>query len=66
MLEKKELLNDIKSLWNKQKIKDFDIAPELLEYLEIKDLENLKAKILNSLENLTEEQKKWLSKFRKE
>ena len=65
MQDKKALLNEIKELWKSENIKDFDIAPELLEYLELKDLQELKAKILDSLSNLNEEQKEWLFKFRK-
>ncbi len=65
MQDKKALLNEIKSLWNSQTVKNFDIAPELLDYLELKDLEELKAKILNSLSSLSDEQKEWLAKFRK-
>jgi len=66
MEDKKSLLEDIKKLWKSENIKDFDIAPELLEYLELEDLQKLKTKILNSLSNLNSEQKEWLAKFRKE
>jgi len=66
MQDKLELLKEIKELWNNQNIDKFDIAPELLEYLEEKDLIKLKEKILTSLKELTQEQKEWLSKFKKE
>ena len=65
MEDKKSLLNEIKELWSNKNIKEFDIAPELLEYLELKDLQELKARILNSMQNLTQEQKEWLEKFKK-
>jgi hypothetical protein len=65
MEDKKALLNEIKKLWSSQKIDNFDIAPELLEYLELEDLQKLKAKILDSMQNLTNEQKDWLFGFRK-
>ena len=65
MQDKKALLNEIKELWKSKNIKDFDIAPELLEYLELKDLQELKAKILDSMANLNEDQKEWLFQFRK-
>jgi len=65
MQDKKTLINEIKELWKSEKIEDFDISPELLKYLELKDLEELKAKILNSKTNLTQEQKDWLFQFRK-
>ncbi len=66
MEDKKSLLEDIKKIWSSQNIKDFDITPELLNYLELEDLQKLKAKILNSFSNLSNEQKEWLAKFRKE
>jgi len=65
MEDKKSLLNEIKELWKSENIESFDIAPELLEYLELKDLQELKAKILDSLQNLSETQKDWLEKFKK-
>jgi len=65
MEDKKRLLNEIKELWNSKNIKSFDIAPEVLEYLEIDDLIKLKTKILDSMQNLTKEQKDWLEKFKK-
>jgi hypothetical protein len=65
MEDKKSLLNEIKELWKSKNIKEFDIAPELLEYLELKDLQELKARVLNSMQNLTQEQKEWLEKFKK-
>ncbi len=67
MLDKEDLLDDIKKLWNNSKIiEDFDISPQILEYLEIEDLEKLKYKILNSMKELNDEQKEWLSKFKKD
>ena len=65
MEDKKQLLNEIKELWKSEKIQNFDIAPELLEYLELKDLQELKERILNSMSNLSQEQKEWLFQFRK-
>ena len=65
MEAKTKLLNEIKELWSSENIEKFDIAPELLEYLEQKDLEDLKEKILKSMSELSEEQKDWLSQFRK-
>lgn len=65
MEDKKIILNEIKELWKSKNIKEFEIAPELLEYLELEDLKKLKAKILNSLKDLTNEQKEWLNKFKK-
>jgi len=66
MEEKLKLLNEIKDLWSSNSIEEFDISIELLDYLEVKDLEELKFKILKSLSTLSNEQKEWLQKFRKE
>ena len=65
MEDKRLILNEIKELWKSNNIEDFDIAPELLEYLELEDLKKLKAKILNSLKDLNSKQKEWLAKFKK-
>jgi len=65
MEDKNSLLNEIKELWKSKNIQNFDIAPELLEYLELKDLQKLKERILNSMKDLSEEQKEWLFQFRK-
>jgi len=65
MQDKLTLINEIKELWKSKNIENFDIAPELLEYLELRDLIELKAKILKSKSNLNEEQKDWLMQFRK-
>jgi hypothetical protein len=65
MEDKKILLNEIKELWNTKNIDNFDISPELLDYLELNDLKKLKAKILESKNKLSKDQKEWLSKFRK-
>ena len=66
MEEKLKLLNEIKDLWSSNSIEEFDISIELLDYLEVKDLEELKFKILKSLSTLSDEQKEWLQKFIKE
>ena len=65
MQDKLKLINEIKNLWKSQNIQEFDIDPKLLEYLELKDLEELKYKILNSQTSLSQEQKEWLQKFKK-
>ena len=41
------------------------INPALLEYLEINDLINTKAKLLERVGKLTEENKVWLEQFKK-
>ena len=64
MDDKKTILMEIKELWKDPNLTEFDISEEILEYLTLDDLIELKAKILNSLSNSSEEQKEWLSKFR--
>ncbi len=64
--KKTTLIKEIKKLWENKSISEFDIAPELLEYLELSDLKQLKAKILNSLTTLSDEQKEWLKQFKKD
>ncbi len=66
MQQKEKLLQEIKELFAKQKLQEFTIEPELLEYLSLKDLQELKIKILQSLSTLSSEDKKWLAKFKKE
>jgi len=66
MQDKIAIINEIKELYQKNSIKSIEIAPELLEYLELKDLQNLKAKVLDSLSNLSDEQKEWLMQFKKD
>ncbi len=45
--------------------KDPTIHPDLLAYLEIRDLEDIKAKLLAKHNQLTDEDKAWLEKFKK-
>ena len=65
MQDKLTLVDEIKELYKQNNIEEIQIAPELLEYLELKDLQNLKAKVLESLSNLSQEQKEWLQQFKK-
>ena len=65
MQDKLALIDEIKELYKQNNIEEIQIAPELLEYLELKDLQNLKAKVLESLSTLSQEQKEWLQQFRK-
>ena len=41
------------------------IHPDLLSFLEIEDLQNIKAKLLTKVNTLTEEDKAWLEQFKK-
>ena len=41
------------------------IHPDLLAYLEIEDLQSIKAKLLTRVNTLTDEDKAWLEQFKK-
>jgi len=44
---------------------DHTIHPDLLQYLEIQDLENIQAKLLAKQNRLSDEDKAWLEQFKK-
>ena len=61
---KEELLADIEELISYGRDEP-TINPALLEYLEIEDLINTKAKLLERVGVLSDEDKKWLEQFKK-
>ncbi len=61
---KEELLSDIEKLIAYGRDEP-TINPTLLEYLEIDDLINTKAKLLERVGKLSEEDKEWLEQFKK-
>jgi hypothetical protein len=61
---KKELLSDIEKLIAYGK-NDPTINPDLLAYLEISDLQSIKAKLLDRVNTLSQEDKEWLEQFKK-
>ncbi|HIQ47708.1 MAG TPA: hypothetical protein EYH57_08830 [Sulfurovum sp.] len=61
---KEKLLADIEKLIAYGR-KEPTINPALLEYLEIEDLINTKAKLLERVGTLSEEDKAWLEQFKK-
>ncbi|MGW8170049.1 MAG: hypothetical protein ACWGHH_08610 [Sulfurovaceae bacterium] len=64
MNEKEALLKEIETLISYGK-NEPTINPELLHYLEIKDLESIKESLLRKVGTLSEEDKKWLEQFKK-
>lgn len=64
-LSKEELLADIEKLMAYGREEE-TIDPALLVYLEIKDLEHIKQRLLEKAHTLSEEDKKWLEQFRKQ
>jgi hypothetical protein len=66
MQDKLAIIDEIKEIYSNHNIEKLEIDEKLLEYLELKDLQNLKAKVLQSLSTLTNEQKEWLKQFKKD
>ena len=61
---KEKLLADIEKLISYGRTEP-TINPDLLAYLEINDLINTKAKLLERVGKLSEEDKEWLEQFKK-
>ncbi len=64
MNEKEALLKEIEALMSYGK-EEPTINPELLQYLEIKDLESIKESLLRKVGTLSDDDKKWLEQFKK-
>ena len=62
---KEELLQEIEALISYGK-EEPTVNPDLLTYLSIEDLQSIKAKLLERVNTLSEEDKAWLAQFRKE
>ncbi|MCB4742891.1 MAG: hypothetical protein LGB70_08735 [Sulfurovum sp.] len=61
---KEELLEEIDKLIAYGK-EEPTISPNLLSYLSMKDLENIKSKLLERVNMLSDEDKVWLEQFKK-
>jgi hypothetical protein len=61
---KEELLEEIDALISYGR-KDPTINPDLLVYLSMEDLMSIKAKLLEKVNVLTDEDKAWLEQFKK-
>ena len=61
--EKEVLLEDIEKLIAYGR-EDSTINPTLLEYLEVSDLTSIKAKLLQRVNNLSQDDKDWLERFK--
>ena len=62
---KKTLLQEIEALMSYGKGEP-TIHPDLLAYLSVEDLQQIKTKLLERVHTLSEEDKAWLAQFRKE
>lgn len=63
-MQKEELLKDITELLNEYGSKS-SINPSVLKFLEIEDLESIKASLLESKKHHLDD-KEWLQQFKKE
>lgn len=61
---KEELLSDIERLMAYGR-DDRTINPDLLAYLELSDLQSIKAKLLDRVNKLSQEDKEWLEQFKR-
>ncbi len=61
---KEELLSDIERLMAYGR-DDKTINPDLLAYLELSDLQSIKAKLLDRVNKLSQEDKEWLEQFKR-
>ncbi len=64
MKTKEELLKEIERLLAYNPEQKLEINPNYLEYLEVKDLESIKANLLNRVGRLKEEDKDWIKQFK--
>ncbi len=64
MPTKEELLTQIDKLISYGKTEP-TINPDLLAYLSLEELQNIKAKLLERVNKLSEEDKAWLEQFKK-
>jgi len=64
MNEKEQLLSDIEQLIAYGR-EEPTINPALLEYFEPQELKNIKAKLLERVGTLSDEQKAWLEQFKR-
>jgi len=64
-ITKEKLLADIEKLISYGR-DETTINPALLAYLTIDELEGIKARLLDRVDTLSDEDKEWLGRFRKE
>jgi len=62
---KETLLKEIEALLSHSPKSSTTINPNYLEYLELEDLESIKANLLSKVGILKEEDKLWLEQFKK-
>jgi len=65
MKTKEELLKEIERLLAYNPEQKLEINPNYLEYLELEDLESIKAGLLKKVGTLNEEDLAWLEQFKK-
>lgn len=64
-MKKEKLLHEIEALLTYKPENKVEINPNYLEYLEVEDLESIKAGLLQKIGKLNEEDIAWLQQFKK-
>jgi len=65
IIKKEKLLKEIEVLLSYNPQKSVDINPNYIEYLELNDLESIKANLINKVGRIKQEDIVWLEQFKK-
>jgi len=65
IIKKEKLLKEIEVLLSYNPQKSVDINPNYIEYLELNDLESIKANLINKVGTIKQEDIVWLEQFKK-
>jgi len=65
IIKKEKLLKEIEVLLSYNPQESVDINPNYIEYLELNDLESIKANLINKVGKIKQEDIVWLEQFKK-
>jgi len=65
IIKKEKLLKEIEILLSYNPQESVDINPNYIEYLELNDLESIKANLINKVGTIKQEDIVWLEQFKK-
>ena len=65
IIKKEKLLKEIEVLLSYNPQESVDINPNYIEYLELNDLESIKANLINKVGTIKQEDIVWLEQFKK-
>jgi len=65
IIKKEKLLKEIEVLLSYNPQESVDINPNYIEYLELNDLESIKANLINKVGRIKQEDIVWLEQFKK-